>query len=195
MSLWMFVSVHLILHLWFYFCFCHSIFLPSLLLDSYPASDDTSILSVIPPTTAATGRWQQYSSELHSTTDTDWSSAATGDLLLIHFTVSLTILQYKFLALHFYACVFSKNCLFSLDTQLSLPWLFLFFSFHSSLRHAAYSCMTFSLGPMIQVLLSCLLHSTQSIYTSSIRPRASLFCRYSTEDKPNVCGCMYVGQV
>lgn len=70
-----------------------------------------------------------------------------------------------------------------------------FFSFHSSLLHAAYSCMTFSLGPMIQVLLSCLLHSTQSIYTSSIRPRASLFCRYSTEDKPNVCGCMYVGQV
>lgn len=53
--------------------------------------------------------------------------------------------------------------------------------------HAAYSCMIISLGPVIQVLLSCLLHSTQSIFSSSIRPHASLFCRYSIEDKTNVC--------
>lgn len=50
--------------------------------------------------------------------------------------------------------------------------------------------MTISLGPMIQVL-SCLLHSTQSTYTSSIRPRASLYCRYSVQHI-NVCVCVYV---
>lgn len=53
--------------------------------------------------------------------------------------------------------------------------------------HAAFSCMTLSLGPMIQVLLSCLLHSAQSIYTSSIRPHVSLLCRYSTEHKTSLC--------
>lgn len=45
------------------------------------------------------------------------------------------------------------------------------------LPHLAF-CMLISLGPVIQVL-SCLLHSTQGIFTSSLRPLASLFCRYS----------------
>lgn len=54
-------------------------FIPSILTDSHPASDDTPILSVVSPSTAASAREQQYSSELYFTTDTDWSSAATGD--------------------------------------------------------------------------------------------------------------------
>lgn len=50
------------------------------LTGSSPTSDDASILSVIQPTAAAaTAREQQYTSELFS--DTDWISAATGDLL------------------------------------------------------------------------------------------------------------------
>lgn len=52
--------------------------IPSVLIDSHP-SDDTPILSVIPPTTAATTREQHYSSEHHSATGPDWSAAATGD--------------------------------------------------------------------------------------------------------------------
>jgi len=101
--------------------------------------------------------------------------------------------KYGFHATHFYVCIFSKSFFFfSLDTQLSLPWVSPFF-FHSSPLHAAHSCMTFSLGPMIQVL-SCHLHSTQSTFTSSIRPLASLFCRYSTEQNNRSCvgGCMWV---
>lgn len=46
--------------------------------DPPPASDDTPILSVVSPPTAA-DREQFYSSELYSTTGTAWSSAATGE--------------------------------------------------------------------------------------------------------------------
>lgn len=50
------------------------------LTDSNPTSDDASVLSVIQPAAAAaaTARKQQCTSELFS--DTDWISAATGDL-------------------------------------------------------------------------------------------------------------------
>lgn len=89
---------------------------------------------------------------------------------------------------------FSKNCLCSLHARLSSLWLSLFFPSTLSSCMLHIPAWLFSLGPMIQVLLSCLLHSTQSICTSFIRPRASLFCRYSTEDKTNACGCLYVGQ-
>lgn len=56
---------------------CATLFIPSILIDSYPASDDISILAVILP---ATTREQHCSTERHPTTDTDWSSAATGNL-------------------------------------------------------------------------------------------------------------------
>lgn len=107
----------------------------------------------------------------------------------------LTILQYKFHALHSYVCTFSESfffffCLFSCHTPVITTAVPLFFLL-LFLLHAAYSCMTLSLGLVIQVLLSCLLHSTQSIYTSSIRPHATLFCRYSTEHKQEVW--VYVG--
>lgn len=48
------------------------------LTGSSPTSADASVLSVIQPTAAATAREQQCTSELFS--DTDWISAATGDL-------------------------------------------------------------------------------------------------------------------
>lgn len=54
------------------------LFLPLHLIDPPPASDDTPILSVVSPPTAA-DREQFYSSELYSTTGTAWSSAATGE--------------------------------------------------------------------------------------------------------------------
>lgn len=56
---------------------CATLFIPSILIDSYPASDDIPILAVILP---ATTREQHCSTECHPTTDTDWSSAATGNL-------------------------------------------------------------------------------------------------------------------
>lgn len=69
---------------------------------------------------------------------------------------------------------------FSLNTLLSLPWLSPFFPPLFPSACCLFPAWILSLGPMIQVHLSCLLHSTQSTYTSSIRLRASLFCRYST---------------
>lgn len=102
-----------------------------------------------------------------------------------------TVLQYECYTVHFYNCCSSKSLSFSLiETHFSLPWMSTLFFFHLYFLHAAYSCMTISLGPMIQVL-SCLLHSTQNTYTSSIRPQASLYCRYSVQHSV----CEYGGQV
>lgn len=154
---------------------------------------------MVPPSSQSSPPQQQQQPESSITLQsTTLPQAQTGaQQLQVTHTAPLLIFEIqhiKFCALH--VCSFSKSFFSLLWTHNShyhdCPF---YFFFHSSPLHAAYSCMTFSLGPMIQVLLSCLLHSTQSTYTSSIRPHASLFCRYSTEYETNSCGPVYVGQV
>lgn len=158
-------------------CFCNFscfIFMSSHFTGSCPTSDDASVLSVIQPTAAATAREQQCISGLFF--DTDWISAATGDLLNQCQTCMLILYSISWFPLSFpYIIDFEKHHKYF--TLLSI--------FFHILPSAC--CMIISLGPAIQVLLSCLHHSTQSIFTSSIRPHAYLFSRYSIEDKANVC--------
>lgn len=59
-------------------------FLTSILPDSYSTSDNTTLLSVVLPSAAAAADGeQQYSSDLHSDTNADWSSTAAGEVLVI----------------------------------------------------------------------------------------------------------------
>lgn len=97
--------------------------------------------------------------------------------------ICMNILQYLLVS----SFLFLYHCFsFEKTSQILCPVIF----FHI-LPSAC--CMIISLGPVIQVLLSCLLHSTQSIFTSSIRPHAYLCFRYSIEDKTNVCRWMCSG--
>lgn len=79
MPLGMYFSYHLVLLFKLYSGFWDSNFFPYIFTDFQPAGDDTPILSVIFPSTAATARKQQYSSGLDSTTDAAWSSTTIGD--------------------------------------------------------------------------------------------------------------------
>lgn len=94
-------------------------FIPSIIIDSHPASDDTPILSVVsPPAAAAAAREQHYSSELHFTTGTGWSSAATGDTHLpcsfLAWTVWISCTLFVLLCLQFLNLFFH----FSVNTTL-----------------------------------------------------------------------------